>query len=353
MLEYKLQFNEEDVLRVLEDWKEKASKDENERKWIRMVINHNLKSSLPGFISISFLTYGRNIVKNVFQRAYAHNIHNLGIKYIDICSDIIDEVTSASKYKKPKELKKLATGLCDTLENIIQYLPVTETIEQIGPLNDKQRGFCDRADVNTDMAIYTANRLFSPDFQRDEYYLKQDIEEFWENVKEILNKEEIRIGQDAPIERILTIADYLTNAIEPLVWNAREHAFNPENDITGRMKEKFRKEIGVYGGPKEMVYDEAKKDKRPADSGDYIVMVQDNGFGIPEKILPNLFKKGVSTKKDKKIEHGIGLWGVKQFVEKYGGTISLETELGKRTIFEFTIPYSHLKSSVCIQSLPK
>ena len=66
------------------------------------------------------------------------------------------------------------------------------------------------------------------------------------------------------------------------------------------------------------------------------VVVADEGAGISPTMIPNLFQFGASTKGDR--GNGMGLWVVKQLVEKHGGTISLETKLGEGTRFTLRWP---------------
>ena len=66
------------------------------------------------------------------------------------------------------------------------------------------------------------------------------------------------------------------------------------------------------------------------------VVVADEGGGIDPMILPSLFQFGASSKGDR--GNGMGLWVVKQLVEKHGGTIDLETRLGEGTRFTIVWP---------------
>jgi signal transduction histidine kinase len=66
--------------------------------------------------------------------------------------------------------------------------------------------------------------------------------------------------------------------------------------------------------------------------------VQDNGIGIPAEYRDKIFKpyKQLHTK-DKFEGTGMGLAICKKIVEKHGGDISFESEMGKGTTFYFTI----------------
>ncbi len=72
-----------------------------------------------------------------------------------------------------------------------------------------------------------------------------------------------------------------------------------------------------------------------------VVSVTDNGIGMNEQIRKNLFNKfknepGWGTKGEKGV--GLGLVISKEFVEKNGGEIWVESEQGKGSAFYFTLP---------------
>jgi two-component system, sensor histidine kinase and response regulator len=78
-------------------------------------------------------------------------------------------------------------------------------------------------------------------------------------------------------------------------------------------------------------------------NGEVKVSVRDNGIGMNEKNLSQLFRLdtyhttlGTANEKG----NGLGLILCKEFVEKNGGTIGVESEEGKGTTFHFTIPFS-------------
>lgn len=71
------------------------------------------------------------------------------------------------------------------------------------------------------------------------------------------------------------------------------------------------------------------------------ISVSDNGVGINENIRNNLFKiettyttKGTANEKGS----GLGLLLCKEFIDKHGGQIWIESELGKGSDFKFTLP---------------
>lgn len=85
------------------------------------------------------------------------------------------------------------------------------------------------------------------------------------------------------------------------------------------------------------------------EDADYVFLVEDNGPGISERHLPNIFQMGYSTKFDYKtgnIYRGVGLWGVRNTVEEqFGGTISVSSKPGKGARFQVRIPVGKLEES--------
>ena len=85
------------------------------------------------------------------------------------------------------------------------------------------------------------------------------------------------------------------------------------------------------------------------EGNDYIFEITDDGPGISERQLSNIFKMGYSTKFDEKtgnIYRGVGLVGVKNAVEEqFKGKIDVESETGKGTKFRIMIPAEMLEDS--------
>jgi len=71
------------------------------------------------------------------------------------------------------------------------------------------------------------------------------------------------------------------------------------------------------------------------------IHIVDNGIGMDKHVRENLFKIGstnTSAGTENEIGTGLGLILVKEFVERHGGTIEVESELGKGSRFNFTLP---------------
>lgn len=75
---------------------------------------------------------------------------------------------------------------------------------------------------------------------------------------------------------------------------------------------------------------------------DFTSVVKDTGIGISKEFLPHIFDSFTREKSvtdSKIVGTGLGMGIVKRLVELMGGTISVESELGKGTTVSFTIPH--------------
>ena len=95
---------------------------------------------------------------------------------------------------------------------------------------------------------------------------------------------------------------------------------------------------------------DAMEDKRPGstkllkirsflDNGDVVVTVFDTGKGIPEDIIDRIFEPFFTTKEVGK-GTGLGLSIGYTIIKDYGGTITVESEVGTGTTFELRFPAS-------------
>lgn len=75
------------------------------------------------------------------------------------------------------------------------------------------------------------------------------------------------------------------------------------------------------------------------------LIVSDTGEGIPSQILPRIFEPFFTTK-DKSKGSGWGLSVVHGIVKKHGGTVTVESELGKGSTFTVYLPVTEKQLSI-------
>src|SRR5439155_16103849 len=72
-------------------------------------------------------------------------------------------------------------------------------------------------------------------------------------------------------------------------------------------------------------------------NGQAVITLEDNGPGIPPEVLPRIFDPFFTTK-DVGQGSGLGLSIVHGIVERHGGTIAVDSTVGKGTIFTVSLP---------------
>jgi PAS domain S-box-containing protein len=76
---------------------------------------------------------------------------------------------------------------------------------------------------------------------------------------------------------------------------------------------------------------------------DYIFSFKDNGIGFEQKYAERIFGIFQRLQTDRSTGNGIGLAICKRTIERQGGRIWVESELGEGTTFYFTLPITELK----------
>ncbi len=76
--------------------------------------------------------------------------------------------------------------------------------------------------------------------------------------------------------------------------------------------------------------------RHDASRGLVLVSVSDNGCGIPEERLKDIFKPFYSTKGEQ--GNGLGLPAVESVVTQHGGTVEVESKVGVGSTFTFSLP---------------
>ena len=228
-----------------------------------------------------------------------------------------------------EKLQRNSSRLVATARTFSQYLPLTPRVRQLGPVPRDVSDTLYLVDACYGMAVYTFNLFFSPNFKRASYLLKEDVNKFWASQFRKAKAERMVSIRKPSLVPVETKVDYFANVVLPLIKNVIAHAFNSENDIYERATQTDKPFYKSF-----TLLSDVDKENRQI-----VIQVKDHGFGIRPEIVGSVFEKGFSTKTQVGIQHGVGLWAVKEFVEMYGGRMWLESELGKGSSFCFTIPY--------------
>lgn len=81
------------------------------------------------------------------------------------------------------------------------------------------------------------------------------------------------------------------------------------------------------------------------ESDEYIIKIEDNGIGIAEKDLPNIFKKKYRAT-DQAEGNGIGLALVKRALDILDGRVVIESELGEGTTVTIHLPHALVQNGM-------
>jgi signal transduction histidine kinase len=84
-------------------------------------------------------------------------------------------------------------------------------------------------------------------------------------------------------------------------------------------------------------------------NGNYVnISVKDTGVGMSDKVRQNLFRMEISQSTfgtDNEAGTGLGLLLCKEFIEKHGGKITVQSELDKGSIFKFNLGLGNITTN--------
>jgi signal transduction histidine kinase/DNA-binding response OmpR family regulator len=228
-----------------------------------------------------------------------------------------------SHFKELERIKDefIATASHDLKNPITSVMGFSELMTRVGPLNEQQTEFLNRirqaaGQMNDlvlgllELARLDAGIPINKEPLSLMDLLKGVTQEFQPKASDKGQTLEL-----LPLEQTLILGDplRLRQVLRNLVGNAIKYT--------------------PHGG---QVTVRAKQEER------YIrIFVQDTGLGIPAKDLPFIFDRFYRVHADDRVDiegNGLGLAIVKAIVEQHGGKISVESEHGKGTRFQFTIP---------------
>lgn len=226
-----------------------------------------------------------NAEKDKFFSVIAHDLRspfNNLLGFTQLMAEELPTMTLKEIQKIAGSMRESAINLYDLLENLLEWSRL-------------QRG------VTT----------YSP----SSVSLMSKISEDLDSTSELAAKKEIDISYDVP-EDLIVYAD--ENMLASILRNLSSNAvkFTPK------------------GG-------NVILNAKPIPNNFVEISVKDTGIGMNKEMVENLFQLGINTSRkgtDKEPSSGLGLIICKEFIEKQGGKIWVESQKGKGSTFYFTLP---------------
>jgi len=242
-----------------------------------------------------------NATKDKFFSIIAHDLRGPLGAFIGLTEMMADE----SQNFPPDQKKDLTLTLNHSARNIFNLL------ENLLEWSQMQKG-------------HTA---FNPQIQG----LKELFNESTKIVNDSARNKAIEISIDIPNElEVFADTNMLQTVIRNLVSNAIK--FTPQG---GR--------ITISAGIGE--------------NNTAVIAVKDTGIGMSKEMLDNIFRIDVKSNRpgtEGEPSTGLGLLLCKEFIEKHGGKIWVESEEGKGSVFYFTLPYNGVtKEKIVIKKVVK
>lgn len=171
------------------------------------------------------------------------------------------------------------------------------------------------ASILADLTLLTSSDSNTEKMNFEKFDLVQLSNTVFESLYAIAQKKEIQFTQEIIEKTIFILGDEakIERAILNLLRNALKYTENK-----GWVK------MSIINNDKETH-----------------ILIEDNGIGIPKKDLPNIFERFYRVDKARSRSEGgtgLGLSIAKWIIEAHGGEITVESELGKGSLFTIHLP---------------
>jgi signal transduction histidine kinase len=198
----------------------------------------------------------------------------------------------------------------------------------LGPIDDKQREFMLKAYKSNEQMVGLVNDLLNVSrIEEGRFLFTLDVESLEKTIGEAIEgsamliermkQKNIKFIYNPPKEK-LPLVELDSEKIQMVLINLLENAINYTKE--GKI------EVSLY-------YDQKEKTD--------VLSVSDTGIGIPEEEKQFIFKKffrAQNTERAKVNGSGLGLYIVKNIIEKHGGNIRFESQEGRGTTFYISFP---------------
>ncbi len=234
--------------------------------------------------------------------------------------------------QKIEAIGTLASGIAHDFNNILSailgFAELTLRNASCDPATEKNLGFILSA-TNRGRDLVRQILMFSrkENETQEAFTVAPIVEETYALLRQMIPSS-ISISLDAQ-EQVGKIAGDKTQ-IQQVIMNLCTNAFHAMPDSGGQIN------IGL----KQVKLDGTRATGKNLPHGEYaLITVADNGSGIPEQIISQIFDPFFTTK-ERERGTGLGLSVVHGIVKRHGGTIEVESTVGKGSTFFVFLPVS-------------
>lgn len=318
----------QDIL-ILSDEKETSKKSIEDIKEFgrkRVIQRNHKKKNGEVFpvesMIISFNWHGRKVACAI--------IHDISEKVVieEKRKELTNELIEINK-NKDKFFSIIAHDLKSPFQGLLGFSEILD--EDFDELTDEERKRFIENIRSTSKVLYTLvdnllqwSRLQTGriEFNPEDIDIREIVERSVETLKGNIQKKKLSVENKIKENNILSADEtMMQQVVQNLLSNAIK--FTP---CGGLIK----------------IYDERK-------NGYYNFIIEDNGVGIPENIITDLFKLDshyTTNGTDNEEGTGLGLVLCKEFVEKNGGHISVDSKEGVGSKFIVELPANHLPQEI-------
>jgi two-component system sensor histidine kinase GlrK len=311
---------------LIDKMKQSDEKTENAKRTITLIFVYTIVLSL---IITAVITYGIRVPLKRLRHATSLLSDGDFDHRIEISSrDEIGDLTSAFNVmsRKLKELDQMKADFISYASHELRT-PMTSLKEAValmmdkvaGDLTEKQRELMGIIDEDCDRLLKLINDLLDLS-KLESGLLPLNIQD--SRIEDVVEKTLSAIRPIAESRGVYIGAD-LGNNIPAIPMDG----FRIQQVLTNLLSNAIK--FTDNGGRISIILNK--------EGNDIVVKVSDTGEGIPHDALGSIFDK-FHQLGDKKAGTGLGLPIAKHIIESHGGRIWAESELGRGSIFSFTLP---------------
>lgn len=239
-----------------------------------------------------------------------------------------------------------------------EVIAVIHDISERARLEQMKTDFINRASHELRTPLTTA--LLMVELLDDSFKPQHEPNKYWQILKQELNRERLILEDVLTVGRIeadkYAITDSLVN-LQPILNHAIS-AMRPQADLRNiKFQVAIPANLPQVRGSDEAftrvfnnVISNAVKFSKPsgnvyisanAEKNGLFIEVRDEGIGIPAEDLPHItsrFFRGTNATEQEIPGSGIGLYMIKNIVERLGGTMNIQSQLGQGTSLQLCFP---------------